>query len=290
MKLNRKSVLVTGASKGIGLATAELLSRHGFTVYAGVRREQDANAIAAGSIHPVLLDVTDSGAIARVAAEIDEREPRGLGGLVNNAGIAVPSPLELVPLDELRRQLEVNLVGQLAVTQAVIPSLRKAKGRIINIGSIGDRIVSPMTGAYHMSKWALAAMNDTLRIELQTWGIEVVLVEPGAIATPIWDTSMKLADELLPLVPRAEELYGPMIAAARADARKQAARGAPPAIVARAIMTALTVKRPKTRYLVGRDAKFVSLLARLPDRMKDRMILGSMTGARSPEPSISPAI
>jgi NAD(P)-dependent dehydrogenase (short-subunit alcohol dehydrogenase family) len=286
---NRGAVLVTGASKGIGLATVKLLARHGFQVYAGVRKESDARAIASTGIHPVLLDVTDGEAIARVRADLEAKEPRGLAGLVNNAGMAVPSPLELVPLDELRRQMEVNLIGQLAVTQAFVPLLRKARGRIVNIGSIGDRVVQPMAGAYHMSKYALAAMNDTLRLELRGWGIDVVLVEPGAIATPIWDTSLKLADDLLPRVPGAIELYGSQIEAARADAKRQAVRGAPPDTVARAILTALTTRRPKTRYLVGPDAKIISLLARLPDRIKDRLIVGSHVG-RVPEPAVSPTV
>jgi NAD(P)-dependent dehydrogenase (short-subunit alcohol dehydrogenase family) len=182
--------------------------------------------------------------------------------------------LEFLPPAELRRQLEVNVVGQHAVTQALVPLLRRGRGRIINLGSIGDRIVAPMTGPYHISKFALRAWSDTLRLELSPWGIQVVLVEPGAVATPIWETSIAAAERLQQTLPSGvEQLYGRAIAAARTSALRSAARGMPADQVAAVVAQALTVRRPRARYLVGVDARITAIVARLPDRLRDRLIL-----------------
>jgi NAD(P)-dependent dehydrogenase (short-subunit alcohol dehydrogenase family) len=277
------TVVVTGASKGIGAATVRRLAAEGFRVVAGVRRTEDAEALGdrlGDRVVPALLDITDPDAVAGAAELVGEVGGGALAGLVNNAGIAVAAPLEFLPPAELRRQLEVNVVGQHAVTKALVPALRRGRGRIVNIGSIGDRIVSPMTGPYHVSKFALRAWNDTLRLELAPWGIQVVLVEPGAVATPIWETSIAAAERLQQALPAGvEELYGRAIAAARAGALRSAARGMPPDQVAAVVARALTVRRPRTRYLVGTDARVAAMVARLPDRVRDRLVLSQSGGA-----------
>jgi NAD(P)-dependent dehydrogenase (short-subunit alcohol dehydrogenase family) len=272
------AVLVTGSSTGIGEACALYLAQRGFRVFAGVRRESDGQSIqakASGALTPVILDVTDAAGIAAVRdAVAASAGRRGLAGLVNNAGIAVPGPLEILPLDEFRHQWEVNVVGQLAVTQAFLPLLRKARGRIVMMGSISGRLASPFIGAYAVSKFALEAMTDALRVELMPWGIEVSIVEPGSIATPIWEKSRKHSGDIARHVsPESRELYRPGYEAMRDAAAKVAGAGIPALEVAKVVEHALTAKIPKTRYLVGKDAKLQARLAKfIPDRMRDRMI------------------
>ena len=273
--MTNRAVLVTGASTGIGRATALLLDEHGFTVYAGVRRREDAESLGAeASQHlvPLMIDVSKPEEIAAAAATIGAAGVP-LVGLVNNAGIAVATPLEFVPIDEFRRQLEVNVVGQLAVTQAVLPLLRESRGRIVNISSIGGLIAGSMLGPYNASKFALEALTHVLRQELSPWGIEVIAIEPGVIATPIWATSGTTADRLIgALPPEVTELYGAKIAGARRMAAN-GTTGLAAIQVARVIEKALTAKRPRTRYPVGTDAKIgAALLARLPDRLRDRLL------------------
>jgi NAD(P)-dependent dehydrogenase (short-subunit alcohol dehydrogenase family) len=268
---------VTGASTGIGRATALRLDASGWRVFAGVRRDEDAESLrAAGSerLTPVMLDVTDAGAIAStvdlLAGELGDA---GLDGLVNNAGVAIPSPLETMPIEDFRRQVEVNLTGQVAVTQAMLPLIRKAHGRIVFISSIGGRIAFPLTGAYHAAKWGVEAVGDVFRQELRPWGISVSIVEPGSIDTLIWDRGEREADEMGERVPVREELYGKAIARYRKVVRSLAERGIPPDKVAEVVEHALSARRPRTRYLVGLDAK---LQARakivIPTRIFDRMV------------------
>ena len=273
----KKSVLVTGASTGIGRATALLLDAAGWTVFAGVRRQEDADGLAAAAstgLVPLILDVTKPAEIAKAAKTIAKAVgDAGLDGLVNNAGTAHAAPLEFVPLESFREQLEVNLVGQLAVTQALLPQLRAAKGRIVNVTSIGGLIAGTMLGPYNASKFALEAVTHVLRQELAPWGIDAIAIEPGQIATPIWATSSSRSDELV--TPEASALYGDKIAGARRMATNAAANGLPAIEVAKVIEKALTAKRPKTRYAVGTDAKLGSaLIARLPDRARDRIFSG----------------
>jgi NAD(P)-dependent dehydrogenase (short-subunit alcohol dehydrogenase family) len=250
-----RTVLVTGASSGIGRACAERLARNGWRVVAGVRNAGDAPR----GTTELLLDVTDVGAI-----HVDR-----LDALVNNAGIAVAGPLEYLPVGELRRQLEVNLVGQLAVTQALLPKLRAARGRIVFIGSIAGRSSLPFLGAYAISKFGLEALADALRMELAPSGIGVSIVEPGTIATPIWTKPQPLADAM----PReGVELYGARVEAFRRAAAARSAKGVPPDEVAKVVEHALTSARPRTRYLVGPDAKRRAFLQRLPDRARDRIL------------------
>src|SRR5918996_79044 len=187
---SRAAVVVTGASTGIGRATALDLVSRGFDVFAGVRREADGDSVAAessGAVTPVILDVTDAATIDGAALRVtDAVGDGGLRGLVNNAGIAEPAPLEIMPIDALRRQLEVNLVGQVAVTQAFLPLIRAARGRVVNISSVGGRVASPALGAYSASKYAIEALSDAMRMELHPWGIQVSVIEPGSISTEIW--------------------------------------------------------------------------------------------------------
>lgn len=194
------SVLITGSSTGIGQACALEFHRRGFQVFAGVRREQDGQRLweqTSDRLVPVLIDVTDAESIANTAAMIREATgEKGLVGLVNNAGITVAFPLEFIPLEELRRQLEVNVVGHVAVTQAMLPMLRTARGRIVNVSSISGRIAAPYVGPYAASKHALEAISDSLRIELRNFGIHVALIEPGDVDTPIWQKSRAAADRL----------------------------------------------------------------------------------------------
>ena len=272
----RGAVVITGASTGIGRACALDLDSRGFQVFAGVRRDEDAERLRAErpSIEPLHIDVTDADSIAGARDRVAEAVGgAGLAGLVNNAGIAVPGPLEHLPMDELRRQLEVNLVGQVAVTQAFIPLLRTARGRIVNIGSIGGRVALPMLGPYAASKHAIEGFSDSLRRELRPWGIEVSVVRPGPIATEIWERGRTTADELLERMPEAEVHYGPAIAAGRASAAKRAKEAVPPSAVAEVVADALTAGKPRTRYLVGRQAKVMAALsAVLPDRWFDALL------------------
>jgi NAD(P)-dependent dehydrogenase (short-subunit alcohol dehydrogenase family) len=256
-----RTALVTGASSGIGAACALRLASGGWRVFAGVRREGDAPR----ATEEVVLDVTDAEQVQTAAERIG-----GLDALVNNAGIAISMPLEFIPLDELRRQLEVNVIGQVAVTQAFIPHLRRSRGRIVFVSSIAGKSALPFLGPYAASKHALEALADALRIELRPFGIAVSLVEPGTIRTPIWEKSAKVADSLVSGAPPGlGELYGERIAAFRRVAAERGAKGASVDAVARAVEEALTQSRPRTRKLVGRDAKFRSGVERLPDRVRD---------------------
>jgi NAD(P)-dependent dehydrogenase (short-subunit alcohol dehydrogenase family) len=273
--VDARFVLITGASTGIGAACAIGCAERGMTVLAGVRDLVAGDALQATggkAIIPVQLDVTDGESITN-AADVVARHvgEAGLSGLVNNAGIAIGSPLELIPLQQLRRQLEVNVVGQIAVTQAVLPLLRRARGRIVNMGSIAGRGTIPMMGPYSASKHALEALTDALRLELYPWGIEVSIVEPGAIATPIWDKSMQISLDVESEMPAdGRHLYEAAARSVREAVGQAAARAIPADAVVKAVLHALTAKRPNTRYLVGRDAKLRAVMLRwLPDRLQD---------------------
>jgi NAD(P)-dependent dehydrogenase (short-subunit alcohol dehydrogenase family) len=280
----RGAVLITGASTGIGRACAEHLHSLGFTVLAGVRTASAADSLrgfdAAGSgrMQPLMLDVTDRQSIASAMGAAEEAAPAGLAGLVNNAGVAVGGPVELVPVEEWRRQLEVNLIGQVAVIQAALPALRRARGRIVNVTSIGGLLATPLLGPYGASKFGLEAVTDILRLELRRFGIQVAAVEPGAVDTPIWQKSLTEADEALARMPaEGTRLYENEIKALRKAAEQQARAGVPPLHVARAVEHALAARRPRTRYVVGREAKMRLAIARLlPTRAMDRLVLRVM--------------
>lgn len=275
--LRMKSVLITGASTGIGRASALRLDRAGWRVFAGVRREEDAESLraeASPNLVPLMLDVTDAAQIAAAAEQVSSAVgAAGLDGLVNNAGIAVPSPLETIPIEDFRHQIEVNLTGQVAVTQALVPLIRQARGRIVFVSSIGGLIAFPLTGAYHAAKFGVEAVGDVFRRELRSWGVSVSIVEPGSIATPIWDRGNQKADEIGTRTPQREELYGKAIARYRKVIEDTAKRGIPPEKVAEVIEHALDARRPKARYLVGLDAKAQARLRHLiPTRVFDRIL------------------
>jgi NAD(P)-dependent dehydrogenase (short-subunit alcohol dehydrogenase family) len=272
------TVLVTGASTGIGEATVMHLRELGFSPIAAVRKDDDAERLEARGVRTTRIDVTDANQIAAAREALGD-EP--LTGLVNNAGIAVAAPLEFLPIDRLRQQLEINLIGQAAVTQAFLPALRRGRGRIVNVSSIGGRVGLPLVGAYNASKFGLEGLSDSLRRELRPQGVDVILIEPGGVKTPIWKKGAELADEMLEDVPpEAERLYGRLIAAVRTGTQRIAREtGIEPSEVAEVIGRALTSSRPRARYLVGNDAKQRAVMAKLlPARVMDRLI-GRALGA-----------
>jgi NAD(P)-dependent dehydrogenase (short-subunit alcohol dehydrogenase family) len=270
--------LVTGASTGIGEATVLHLKTLGFDAIGAVRKDEDAERLEGRGVRTVRIDVTDADQIAAAREELGDI---ALAGLVNNAGIAVAAPLEFVPIDRLRQQLEINLIGQVAVTQAFLPALRRARGRIVNVSSIGGRVALPLAGAYNASKFGLEGVSDAFRRELRGQGVDVIVIEPGGVKTPIWRKGGVLADEMLAdAPPEADRLYGRMIEAVRARTERiDRETGSEPREVAEVIGTALTSDRPRARYLVGSDAKLRVRMSRvLPDRVMDRMILRALRG------------
>ncbi|BCJ74872.1 short-chain dehydrogenase/reductase [Catellatospora sp. IY07-71] len=253
-----KTVLVTGASTGIGRATALLLAREGFTVFAGVRKDADGAALGR-SVTPIRLDVTDAGQIAAAAERVGR-----LDALVNNAGIGVTGPLEFVPLDALRRQYEVNVFGQVAVTQAMLPMLRASRGRVVTVGSVGSWITLPFGGPLCSSKHAIRSLNDALRMEVRPWGIRAVLIEPGSIHSDAVD---KLEEEVAPRLesigPEGRRLYGAAYRTMTSASLREERSGSSPDVVARAVLHALVARRPRSRYPVGRRSRLMSTLGRI---------------------------
>jgi len=272
-----RTVVITGASTGIGHAAAQRLAREGFRVFAGVRKPQDAERLRAEGLEPLEVDVTDPAAIAAAARRVGE-DTESLAGLVNNAGVAVASPFETLDLDDLRRQLEVNFVGHVAVTQAFLPRLRRAQGRIVNVGSIGGRMALPFNGPYHASKFAMEAFSDSLRQELRPWGIHVAIVEPGAIDTPIWERGSQEAKRLAEgMSAEGRELYGAQLSRVDEVVGEMTRGAIPPEKVADVIVHALTARRPRARYVVGRDARMQLVLkALLPTRVLDAAVARMM--------------
>lgn len=264
------SVVVTGASSGIGAATARLLVASGFRVFGGHRKPEDAAPLREAGAIPVRLDVTDGASLEATRAAVAEgTDDRPLVGLVNNAGIPGAGPLELIPLEEVRRVLEVNVVGAVAATQAFLPALRRAGGRVVMVSSVSGRIAMPFAGPYAASKFALEAISDSLRRELHPFGVEVVVIQPGAVRTAIWDRV-----EAMELDRYAGTPYEPLVERTREAALRSGRRGLPPERVAETVLEALTASRPPTRRLVvpWRGALRTRLLERLPDRWLDRMI------------------
>ena len=268
-----RSVLITGSSTGIGRATALHLDQRGWTVYAGVRKGSDGESLrkdASDRLCTLDLDVTDSDSIEAAISAIRE-DGSGLDALVNNAGISVNAPLEFIQMSELRRQFDVNFFGVVAMTQAALPLLRETSGRIVHIGSIGGRQAAPLLGPYAATKHAIEAIGEAQRRELSPWGIEVVVVEPGAIATPIWGKAHEASAERRPSISSRElELYGTAVDALTAAAKQMEQRAVGPEEVAKVVEKALTLPRPRPRYLVGKDAKLQAWMVRLlPDRWRD---------------------
>jgi NAD(P)-dependent dehydrogenase (short-subunit alcohol dehydrogenase family) len=279
--VSQRTIVITGASTGIGQACALHLDKLGFQVLAGVRQDRDAESLrqkASERLSPIFLDITDASSIASAAKTVENTVgAAGLYGLVNNAGIVVTAPLEFLPLAEFRRQMEVSVIGHVAVTQSLMPLLRIAQGRIVNMSSIGGRFSAPFLGPYHASKFALTAITDSLRMELQPWGIRVVLIEPGPVVTPIWEKSLTEADKMQQnLPPEAEELYGRAMEITAKTAALISRSGISPDTVARTVAHVLTTGKPKSRYLVGQFARSQALFNLLPDRLRDRLTLKLM--------------
>ncbi|MEX0819494.1 MAG: SDR family NAD(P)-dependent oxidoreductase [Pirellulaceae bacterium] len=277
-----RAILITGASTGIGAACALELDRLGFRVYAGVRKPADGAALqtqASERLTPVLLDVTVAETIEQTAATIEAAVGQaGLFGLVNNAGIVVPGPLECVSLDDLRRQFEVNVFGVVGVTQAMLPLLRAASGRIVNIGSISGKAAPPYLGAYSASKFALESISDVFRMELHRWNIDVSIVEPDSVATPIWSKLLETASAMGTRLPAAvRSLYDQDLTSMAEASSKMDQTGMSVAHVVRAVRHALTARRPKTRYPIGVRTHLAFWAARhLPDRTRDGFMRRAM--------------
>jgi NAD(P)-dependent dehydrogenase (short-subunit alcohol dehydrogenase family) len=274
----REAIVVTGASTGIGAAAAETLAKDGFVVFAGVRTDADAARLAAlhPNLRPLRLDVTDRAQIA-VAAEHVAASGFALRGLVNNAGVAVAGPLEFLPVDQLRRQFEINVFGAIEVSQAFLPLLRATRGRLVFVGSISGRLSVPFIGPYSASKFALRALTDAMRVELAPSGIDVALVEPGSVKTPIWEKGRASRESLLALLPpQTLDHYGPQLEALFEGTDREERSGMPVEVVSEAIRHALTARKPHANYVLGGAAKAGSILSMLPASLRDPAMRKSM--------------
>ncbi len=274
------TVLITGASRGIGRATAARLAGSGWDVVAGVRSIEDGEALTAdlgARITPVKLDVTEPADIEALTSALPER----LDAVVNNAGYVVDGPVETVSPDALRRQFDVNVVGQVAVTQALLPRLRVSQGRIVFMSSLSGRISTPMTGAYNASKFALEAIADALRVELRPWKIAVILVEPGATDTDMWRTALDANDQTqAAMTDEQRELYANHLVGTRKLIAQLQKRAVPADDVAATVERALTASHPKARYPVGlANRAQLAAAAALPTPMFDAA-MARATGAR----------
>jgi NAD(P)-dependent dehydrogenase (short-subunit alcohol dehydrogenase family) len=277
------AAVITGCSTGIGRASARLLEREGFRVFAGVRTRGDAEALrseGAGRLEPLLLDVTDEAAIERAVAEVGAAVGEaGLAGLVNNAGIAIDGPLEFVDLAEMRRCYDVNVFGPVAVTKAFLPLLRRASGRIVNVSSGAGRVATPLIGAYSSTKSALESLSEAQRVELRGFGVHLSVVAPGTTSTPMQEKGLEAVDAQLASLPE-EGLaaYGSALARMRAMFVRLERGAVPAETVARVIHRALTDARPRARYAVGRDTRLMGALARfVPARARDALF-GRLVG------------
>jgi len=274
----REAVVVTGASSGIGAGAALMLAREGYLAFAGVRN--DADAARAATLHehvrPLRLDVTDRESVAEAARHVAD-SGHVLRGVVCNAGVAVAGPLEFLPVDELRRQFEINVFGAVATAQAFLPQLRASRGRLVFVGSISGRLSVPFIAPYSASKFALRAIADALRVELRPAGIGVSLIEPASVKTPIWQKGRDSREALLAMLPpKTMEYYGPQIEAVFAQTTREERAGMPVDDVARAILHAVAARKPRARYLLGGAARAGSIVALLPPGLRDRALRASL--------------
>jgi NAD(P)-dependent dehydrogenase (short-subunit alcohol dehydrogenase family) len=269
-----KAVLVTGAGAGLGLATAQALAAKGYRVHAGVRDTTRRPQLDAPGVHPLRLDVTDEASVTAAAEEVAAAEPAGLHAVVNNAGVIVQGPQELLPSEEWQRQFDVNVIGPARVTRAFLPLLRRGPGRIVNISAPTARVALPVLGPLSASKAALESLSDAARIELAPWGIAVVVVEPGALQTEIFTkaaTGQQAA--LRDADPQQIALYRAQLAAVDAAAARQ--RLGSVAKAAQVVVRAVDAARPRRRYVTGADARSVGLLTGLPAGLRERAIAGA---------------
>lgn len=270
--MTQQLIVVTGASTGLGASAARELARRGFHVLAGVRRDRDADAVRSAGVEPVILDITEPAQVQALAERV-AADPRPLRALVNNAGIQVNAPVEALPLAQWRRVFDVNLFGHVAVTQALLPALLRSGGRVVNISSIGGRIAMPTYGAYAGAKFALEAVSDALRREMAPLGVRVVVVEPGGVRTQMAARGIATANTLAAqMTPEHQERYGGLVQAVNTLMATGTAAGVTADAAARVVAKAVTVRRPRTRYTIGRDAAVLTCLARiLSDRTLDRV-------------------
>lgn len=281
--MNRPSqqelVVVTGASSGIGAATARELARRGFHVLAGIRRKEDGDALRGPKLEPLVLDITDEADIAALVQRIaDDTETRQLRALVNNAGMAVNAPLETYPLSDWKRLFDVNLFGHVAMTQALLPSLLKSGGTIVNISSVGGKLAMATYAPYAGTKFALEAVSDALRRELEPLGVRVVVIEPGAVSTPMLEQVDRRADQIVRgMTDEQRGRYAALMQAVVKQALASKAGGVSPEHVGRVIANAITSKRPRARYTIGCSTGMIIQLTRLlSDRRLDRMLAGNL--------------
>jgi NAD(P)-dependent dehydrogenase (short-subunit alcohol dehydrogenase family) len=273
------NILISGCSSGIGRACALHFAGKGYHVFACVRKESDAASLreadTSGNIEPLMLDVTDAAQLDRIAADLTTRlGQQGLAGLINNAGVGTGGPLEFQDPDEVRHTFEVNVMGPLRLSQAFLPLLRKARGRIVTIGSMAGKVAIPLNGSYTISKFGVEAFCDALRQELHPHGVQVALIEPGPIATPMLSGAKEQGEShLARLPPEATQYYGERLAKMLAQVADMERQAPPPAVVVDAVEHALESSRPKARYVVTRDAKVLIFLRwLLPDRALDWML------------------
>ncbi|WP_419873366.1 SDR family NAD(P)-dependent oxidoreductase [Candidatus Pristimantibacillus sp. PTI5] len=275
----QEMVVVTGTSSGIGRATAEQLADDGFHVLAGVRRQEDADKIKRKNIEPVIVDVTNIETLKALAERVvQDPSGRPLRAVVNNAGIAVNAPLEMVPLDEFRRQIEVSVIGQVAVIQALTPALLNSGGRVVNIGSLGGKVSMPGFGIYSAAKYAMEAINDSLRREMSSFGLKVIMITPGGVSTGLSEQGITTAERLAKLMtPDQHRRHDRLFDAVKAQAETWATDGIRPEKVAAVVSRAIHERKPRTRYTVGRDSALLTRLVRiLPDKLLDRMLRSQM--------------
>ena len=285
--------VVTGASSGIGLATTQELARRGFHVLAGVRKQGDADRLAGENVEPVIVDITDEAQVAALAERV-AHDPQGrrLGTLVNNAGVALNAPVEAIPLAEWRRHFDVNFFGHVALTQALLPALiASGDGRLVNVSSIGGRVAFPTYGAYAAAKFALEGFSDVLRREVGRLGVKVIVIEPGNVATPMWGKGLAIMDELAATMTADQHArYDDLVAAMRKQAEAQKGGGIQPLEAAKVIADAVQARTPRTRYLVGRDAKLGAVVSGLlSDRAFDRFVARNLGLSVRPEKLIDPS-
>jgi len=282
MIATEKIVLITGASTGIGKATALHLDHLGFRVFAGVRRESDGQALvdsASPRLSHILLDVTDADSIAAAVEEVTGRTGGELFGLINNAGLSMNGPLELVELSEIKKLMEVNVIGLLAVTKALIPLLRKGKGRLINISSGHGLLAIPDKSVYAASKFAVQAISDSLRVELRPFGVSVSNLVVGKVDTAVLGKILAEREDMVKASdPNIVELYRPLFEFF--DGEVKNLPGIPPDEVGNIVAQALTSERPKGEYLVGPGARKMKNLARLPRGLRDRMMCQALCKGR----------
>ena len=273
--------IITGASTGIGAATAHELAERGFHVLAGVRRDRDADAIRRPGIEPLIIDITNPDHIQTLVTRVrGDSQGRAVRALVNNAGIGVNVPIETFAIDEWRRLFEVNLFGHVAVTRALLPDLIRSKGRVVNISSVGGKVAMATYGPYAGTKFALEAVSDSLRREMAPFGVGVVVVEPGAVHTEMPGRAIATANELASaMTPEQHQRYGPLVHAVTTQTASHTTSGSgvPADAAAKVIAKAITARKPRARYTVGRDAALITRLVRLlPDRTLDRVIAAGL--------------